>query len=237
MSVRTSAGPADRRPPRRSRVLFLKIAVWMAAAAPLLWTGWRVFTGGIGADPVEGLLHFGGFWTLVFLTATLAVTPLRRLTGWNDLVRVRRLLGLWAFFYACFHLLVYVGLDQGFQVAWIVEDVVERPYITVGMAAFLLLMPLAVTSTRGWIRRLGKRWRGLHSLVYLAAGLGVVHFLWLVKADSRVPELFGVGLVLLLASRLRPTGGRKRKKGPRTRIERSSRQRRDGPSPTGRRAA
>ena len=213
-------GAEDARRRRLSRAVLLKLLIWAAGLGPLLWTGWRTVTGEVGADPVEELLHFGGFSTLVFLTATLAVTPLRRLTGWNDLIRVRRLLGLWAFFYASFHLLAYVGLDQGFVLEWIVEDVVERPYITVGMAAFLVLVPLALTSTRGWIRRLGKRWRALHSLVYLAAGLGVVHYLWLVKADSRVPELFGVGVILLLALRLR-TPGRQR----------------GGRSPTGRRAA
>lgn len=196
--------------------MLLKGAVWVAALAPLTHLAWRALGGdGLGANPVETLLHFGGFWTLAFLTATLAVTPIRRLTGWNDLVRVRRLLGLWAFFYACVHVLTYAGLDQSFMVAWIVEDVVERPFITAGMGAFLLLLPLAATSTRGWIRRLGKRWRRLHSLVYLAGGLGVIHFLWSAKADSRVPELFGAGLVLLLALRLRRGGGRRSESGAR----------------------
>lgn len=217
--------------------LALKGVVWAAGLAPLGWAGWRAATDALGANPVEELIHLGGFWTLVFLVATLAVTPLRRLTGWNDLIRVRRLLGLWAFFYACFHLLAYAGLDQGFAVAWIMEDVVERPFITMGMAAFVLLVPLAVTSTRGWIRRLGKSWRGLHSLVYLAAGLGVVHYLWSVKADSRVPELFGVGLVLLLAFRLRPGGRGKGAAGARTRTGRSSRRTSGGRAPRGRRAA
>lgn len=202
---------------RRGRVRTLKAALWAAGLAPLGYVAWRFRADGFGANPIQELMLFLGFWTIVFLTATLAVTPLRRLTGWNDLIKVRRLLGLWAFAFASLHVLTYVGLDQTFMVPWIVEDVVERPFITLGMAAFLCLLPLALTSTRGWIRRLGKGWRRLHALVYVAGGLGVVHFFWAQKADTRVPELFALGLVVLLALRLRPRGARRG--GPRSRKE------------------
>jgi sulfoxide reductase heme-binding subunit YedZ len=162
--------------------------------------GFGFFADGLGANPVEALLHLGGRWALILLLLTLAVTPLRRLTGWNRVIKVRRLLGLFAFFYASLHLLIYLGLDQGFAWSFLLEDVLERPFITVGSVAFLLLVPLAVTSTRGWIRRLGKRWQRLHRLVYLAAALGVVHFYWNVKADTFWPLVAGgvLGLLFLL---------------------------------------
>ncbi len=143
-----------------------------------------------------------GDWTLVFLLLSLSVTPLRRITGWNRIIKVRRLLGLFAFFYASLHFLVYLGLDQGFAWSFIVEDVMDRPFITVGFTALILLLPLALTSTRGWIRRLGKRWRRLHRLVYVAAGLGVVHFYWKVKADTFWPLVAGGILAVLLLARL-----------------------------------
>jgi sulfoxide reductase heme-binding subunit YedZ len=163
--------------------------------------------GGLGAEPVEEITHRTGWWALTLLLVTLAVTPLRRLTGWNRVIQLRRMLGLFAFLYATLHVLTYFGLDQLFDLRYIAEDIVERPYITAGFAAWLLLLPLAVTSTRGWIRRLGKRWQRLHRLVYPAAGLAVLHFLWLVKADTREPVVFGILLILLLLLRLpRRTG-------------------------------
>ena len=174
------------------------------------------FTGGLEAEPVKDITHRTGWWALTLLLATLAVSPLRRLTGWNPLIKARRMLGLFAFFYATLHLLIYFGLDQLFSVAYIGEDILERPYITVGFTAWLLLVPLAVTSTRGWIRRLGKRWTKLHRLIYVCAALGVLHFYWLVKADTREPLLFAAVLALLLAFRL-PFLERKRAKAARGR--------------------
>jgi sulfoxide reductase heme-binding subunit YedZ len=160
------------------------------------------FTGGLEAEPVKDITHRTGWWTLTLLLLTLSITPIRRLTGWNQVIRLRKTLGLFAFFYACLHLLIYFGLDQAFSFAYIGEDIVKRPYITVGFTAWLLLVPLAVTSTKGWIRRLGKRWRTLHRLIYLCAALGVLHFYWLVKADTREPLLFAAILAVLLAFRL-----------------------------------
>jgi methionine sulfoxide reductase heme-binding subunit len=183
-------------------VSLLKMAIWIGALLPLALLVRGAFTDGLGADPIETLTHRTGWWGLTLLLATLAVTPVRRLTGWNRVIGVRRLLGLFAFFYVALHFAVYL-LDQELALAYIAVDVLERPYITAGFAAFVLLVPLAVTSTRGMIRRLGgKRWQRLHRLVYLSAALGVLHFLWLVKADVREPLLFGGVLLLLLALRL-----------------------------------
>jgi sulfoxide reductase heme-binding subunit YedZ len=140
--------------------------------------------------------------TLVLLLLTLAVTPVRRLSGWHPVISLRRPFGLFAFFYASVHFLIWAALDLGFRLDWVWGDIVERPYITVGFAAFLTLIPLAVTSTKGWIRRLGRRWGTLHRLVYLSAGLGVLHFYWLVKADVRLPLLLAGILLILLAARV-----------------------------------
>lgn len=194
----------------RRRVLLLKTLVWILGLFPLARVAWWLRDGlfGLGANPIERLLHHTGWWALVLLLVTLAVTPLRRLTGRNELIRLRRPLGLFAFFYATLHLGIYVGLDQIFGWAFILEDVAERPFITVGFAAWLLLLPLAVTSTRGWIRRLGKAWTRLHRLVYLAAVLGVIHFYWRVKADTRLPLVFAAVFLVLMALRIRRGGGR-----------------------------
>ncbi len=141
---------------------------------------------------------------MIILLVTLAVTPLRRLTGWTDLIRFPRMLGLWAFSYVVLHFLVYLVFEHFFSMTMIAEDILERPYVTVGFLAFLILIPLAVTSTRGWIRRLGgKRWGLLHETIYLAAALAVLHFLWLVKLDTREPVIYGLVLVVLLATRIR----------------------------------
>ncbi|MCJ7630470.1 MAG: sulfoxide reductase heme-binding subunit YedZ, partial [Longimicrobiales bacterium] len=164
--------------------------------------GFRFATDNLGANPIEAVLFWAGRSTLILLLAGLAITPLRRLTGWNQIIKVRRLVGLFAFSYASLHLLIYLGLDQGFAWSFILEDVVERPFLTVGAASFLLLVPLAVTSTKGWIRRLGKRWQRLHRLVYLAAALGVVHFYWGVKADRFWPIVAATVLAALLAARV-----------------------------------
>lgn len=189
---------------RRSRIplMLLRAAVWAVGLGPLVWVGWRIAAGDLGANPIETGLHVSGRWALILLLLGLAVTPVRRLTGWSQVVKVRRTLGLFAFFYASLHLLVYLGLDQGLAWGFIVEDVLKRPFITVGMASFLLLVPLAVTSTRGWIRRLGRRWQTLHRLVYPAAALAVLHFYWKVKADTFWPLVAAGVLGVLLLARL-----------------------------------
>jgi sulfoxide reductase heme-binding subunit YedZ len=156
----------------------------------------------LGANPLEKVIHETGTWALRLLLLTLAVTPLRRVSGWSWLQRVRRMLGLFAFAYACLHFTAWVWLDQGLSWAALLADIAKRPYITVGFAAFVLLIPLAATSTRGMMRRLGRRWQRLHRLVYLSAGLGVLHFVWLVKADWLEPAIYAAILILLLALRL-----------------------------------
>jgi methionine sulfoxide reductase heme-binding subunit len=160
------------------------------------------FTGQLQAEPVKDITHRTGWWALTLLLVALAITPLRYLTGWKQIVRLRRPLGLFAFFYATLHVLTYFGLDQFFAFSYILEDIVDRPFITVGFTAWVLLIPLTITSTRGWIRKLGKRWRKLHKLVYVAAALGFLHFFWLVKADVREPLIFGGVLAVLLLFRL-----------------------------------
>ena len=158
--------------------------------------------GRLGADPIESITHVTGEWGLRFLIAALVVTPLRRLTGWGVLAPYRRSFGLLCFFYATLHFATWAILDLGLDPAHLVEDVVERPYVTAGFTAFVLLVPLAVTSTRGMARRLGRRWKTLHWLVYPAAVLAVLHFLWLVKADLREPLVYAGVLALLLGARL-----------------------------------
>lgn len=174
---------------------------WAIGLIPLAWLLVRAATDGLGAEPIEEATHITGFSALSLLMATLSITPLRRLDGLNGLIGARRSLGISAFAYACLHFAIYL-LDQGFALDYIVEDVAERWWVTVGFTALLLLLPLAVTSTRGWIRRLGKRWQKLHRLVYLAAGLGVLHFFLLVKEDIRQPVLFALVFALLMALRL-----------------------------------
>jgi sulfoxide reductase heme-binding subunit YedZ len=183
--------------------------VWIALACllPLLRLVYLGGSGGLGANPIEFITRSTGTWTLVGLLVTLSVTPLRRLTGRADLVRYRRMLGLFTFSYACLHFATYVWLDQFFDPAAIVRDIVKRPFITVGFAAFALLIPLAATSTHAMMRRLGRRWQMLHRLIYPIALLGVVHYLWLVKKDLTEPLVYGAILVLLLAVRL-PWGTR-----------------------------
>jgi len=155
----------------------------------------------LGADPVEEILETFGKWTLNFLLVTLCVTPLRQLTGFNDLVRFRRMLGLFAFTYACLHFATYLVLDRGLEWNAIVVDLAKRPYITIGFTALVLLFPLALTSTRGMMRRLGKRWQKLHRLVYVIAILGVWHFYWQVKLDVREPLIYAAILAVLLGYR------------------------------------
>jgi sulfoxide reductase heme-binding subunit YedZ len=180
----------------------LKAAAHALALSPLAAMVHGALNDGLGADPVAALTHATGDWALRLLLLSLAMTPLRRLTGQPWPIRFRRLVGLYAFFYACLHLSVYLVLDlQGFWTQ-IFEDIAKRPYITVGFSAWLLLLPLALTSTRGWIRRLGRRWGQLHRLVYVAAALAVLHFLWLVKSDLREPLVYAAVLAVLLGLRL-----------------------------------
>jgi methionine sulfoxide reductase heme-binding subunit len=184
-------------------VRLAKLLLFAASLGPLVYLVWGLATDGLGANPVEAVTHETGTWTLRFLVVTLAVTPLRRLTGWNALVRFRRMLGLFAFFYGCLHALTYVWLDQSFDAAAIARDVVKRPFITAGTLAFLLMVPLAITSTAGWIRRLGgRRWQQLHRLVYLSAIAGVVHYFWLVRLETNRPVRYAVVVGVLLAVRV-----------------------------------
>lgn len=195
----------------KRRVLLLKVAVWVACLAPVVHLVRRFFfDDGLGANPIEELTHWSGRSALVILLAALAVTPIRRLTGWNVVQKVRRPVGLFAFFYAAIHFTVYIVLDQFFGWEYIFEDITERPFIIAGFSAFVLLVPLAITSTRGWIRRLGRNWQRLHRLVYPAGVLAVVHFFWVTKADDLWPFVTGGVLVVLLLLRfplgLRGTG-------------------------------
>jgi len=182
----------------------------VAAALPLAFLSLRALRGDLGANPIETIEHTTGDWALRSLLAALAVTPLRRLTGWNGVIRYRRTVGLIAFSYVCLHFLIYVMIDQGFPfqgfaIKYIAKDIAKRPYVTVGFSALLLLIPLAWTSTKGWIRQLGgARWNALHRLIYPAAALASLHYLWLVKGKQWTPLWYALAVVLLLALRLRP---------------------------------
>jgi sulfoxide reductase heme-binding subunit YedZ len=181
----------------------LKAIIWAGALAPLVVLLYRFFLGsGLGANPIEKITHWTGRTALVLLVVTLAITPLRRVTGYNHLIQLRRPIGLFSFFYAMLHFSTYVVLDRWFDFSTVFEDIAERPYITVGFTAFLLLIPLAITSTKGWIRRLGKRWKQVHRLIYISAALGVLHYFWKVKADTRTPAIFAGVLAVLLLARL-----------------------------------
>jgi sulfoxide reductase heme-binding subunit YedZ len=208
-----------------SSIRALKVVVFGLCLVPLAMLALAVFgVGGLslGANPIEELIHQLGKWGLKFLLMTLAVTPLRKLTGWNWLIRFRRMLGLFAFVYVLLHFLVYAGLDQRFELTAIIEDIAERPYITIGMSALLLLLPLAVTSTKGMMRRLGKRWQKLHRLVYVIAILGVWHFYWQVKLDTLEALIYAGILAVLLGFRLLVWRRRKRRGavGPRSNHDR-----------------
>lgn len=189
--------------PSQNAVRALKVAVFAACLCPLGVLLWKGLHDQLGANPVDVITRSTGKWTLTFLVITLAITPLRRLTASPWLVRFRRMLGLFAFFYGSLHLMTYVWLDKFFDVQAMLHDIAKRRFITAGMTAWSLMVPLALTSTAGWIRRLGgKRWQRLHRLIYLSAAAGVVHFIWLVKADLRRPLTYGAILVILLAYRL-----------------------------------
>jgi sulfoxide reductase heme-binding subunit YedZ len=180
-----------------------KLPVFLLCLVPLGVLIWRALTGNLGANPVEFIQHATGDWTLRFLVFTLSITPFRKLLKLPDLIRFRRMLGLFAFFYACLHFLTYLGPDQSFDLAAMWKDVAKRPFITVGFAAFVLLIPLALTSTAGGIRRLGgRRWQMLHRLIYISAICGVIHYYWLVKSAVLRPLLYGAIVAVLLLWRV-----------------------------------
>ena len=189
--------------PDAARVHRIKTALFVACLYPLASLIWLGFTGGLGADPVEFIRRATGTWALDFLIITLSVTPLRRATGWHWLIRLRRMFGLYAFFYAAIHVVTYLWLDQLFDLAAIWRDVVKRPLIAAGFLSFVLMIPLAATSTDRMVRRLGgKRWQQLHRAIYLVAVAGVVHFWWLVKIDITRPLIYSVIVGALLVARL-----------------------------------
>jgi methionine sulfoxide reductase heme-binding subunit len=182
---------------------YLKPIVFLACLVPLGRLAWKGYNSALGANPIQVITWSTGTWTLVFLMVTLSITPVRKLTRQYWLIQYRRMLGLFAFFYVCLHFLTYIGPDQSFDLAGMWKDVAKRPFITVGFLGFVLLIPLALTSTKAWIRRLGgKRWRVLHRLIYISALCGVVHYYWLVKSDHRLPLLYGGILAVLLLYRL-----------------------------------
>ena len=179
-----------------------KPLVWAACLAPAVMLVVKGLRSGLGANPIEYITHATGDWTLRFLLITLAITPLRRMLHLPDLIRFRRLLGLFAFFYGCLHFITWIWLDKFFDPAEMWADVVKRRYITAGITGFVLMVPLAITSTGNWIRRLGgKKWQRLHRLIYLSALAGVIHYYWLVKSDVRLPAFYGAVLLLLLGWR------------------------------------
>ncbi len=181
----------------------IKPILYLLAVLPLAWILFALFTGLVMGDQVKFMQHVTGDTVLTCLMLTLAVTPIRRLTGWNEIIRVRRLIGLTAFWYACLHLTTYLVFDQLLDVGEIAKDIEKHPWVLVGFLAFLCLIPLAITSTNGWIRRLGgKRWQRLHRLVYAAAIAGVLHYLWLVKKDISAPLTYGAVLAVLLLTRV-----------------------------------
>ncbi|HWX53451.1 MAG TPA: protein-methionine-sulfoxide reductase heme-binding subunit MsrQ [Verrucomicrobiae bacterium] len=191
------------RPPPEKLVRALKVVAFLLCLGPAAVLIWKGFHGDeLGANPIDVITRTTGRWTLTFLLITLGVTPVRKIVRMPWLVRFRRMLGLFAFFYGTLHLLTYVWLDKFFDVHEMLHDILKRRFITAGMTAFALMLPLALTSTKGWIRRLGgKRWQRLHRLIYFSAAAGVIHFVWLVKADLRRPLTYGAILAFLLAYR------------------------------------
>lgn len=179
-----------------------KPTVFVLALLPGLWLAYRTYSGLLGVNPVEDLELTTGIWALRFLLLSLAITPIRRLTGWNQVIRFRRMIGLFAFFYATVHLSIYLVIDQGLAFGFILDDIAKRRFITAGMFASVLLIPLALTSTKGWIRRLGRQWQVLHRLVYVSAAAACLHFAWKVKVIIGEPVYYAAILAALLAFRL-----------------------------------
>lgn len=180
----------------------VRVIIFIICLLPAVLLLTNFFLDNLGANPFEELTRRSGEWTLRFLLIVLAITPLRKLTKQGWLMGYRRMLGLYSYFYACFHLLTYLWFDQFFDWSEIYTDIVKRPFITVGILAFILLTPLAITSTNNWIKRLGKRWKQLHQAVYVIAILGILHFIWLVKADLRTPLIYAAILSVLLGYRV-----------------------------------
>lgn len=190
-----------------------KVFLFLACSIPAAYLGWCAYRQDLGANPVEYITHFTGDWTIRFIAITLAVTPLRALLRQPQLIRFRRMFGLFAFFYSTLHFTTWICLDKWFDWNEMVKDVAKRPFITLGFLGFLMMIPLAVTSTAGWVRRLGyDRWQLLHRLIYLTATAGVIHYVWLVKSDERLPAMYGAIIAALFLFRLA-----KRKKPARTR--------------------
>ncbi|MBI3375986.1 MAG: sulfoxide reductase heme-binding subunit YedZ [Betaproteobacteria bacterium] len=188
--------------PKPSQLTAIKAVLFATCLVPFSRLLYGAFANTLGANPIETISRSTGWWTLAFLMATLMVTPLRRITGMGWLLRLRRMLGLYAFFYACWHFTAFIWFDHWFDVMEIGKDVVKRPFVTVGFSAFVLLLPLAATSTDAMLRRLGRNWQRLHRLVYAIATLGVLHYWWLVKRDITEPLIFAAVLALLLGVRL-----------------------------------
>jgi methionine sulfoxide reductase heme-binding subunit len=192
-----------------------KISIFILCLVPLGLLGWRALHADLGANPVEFVQHATGDWTLRLLIFTLAITPLRKILNLPELIRFRRMFGLFAFFYVCLHFLTYIGPDQSFNLGSIWKDVAKRRYITVGFAGFVLLIPLAITSTAGWIRRLGgKRWQQLHRAIYVAVVCGVIHYYWLVKSAVIKPLIYGAIVAVLLLWRVGNAWARKNLQAP-----------------------
>ncbi len=192
---------------------FTKIALFLAALIPLARLAWKALHDGLGANPIEVITHSTGDWTLIFVLTTLSITPIRRITHQYWLIGIRRMVGLFAFFYGTLHFLTYIWLDKFFDIHEMLKDIAKRPFITVGFSAFVLMIPLALTSTAWSIRLLGgKNWQRLHRLIYLTGILGVIHYLWLVKADRRKPLAYGFVLSLLLLYRVAVWLSEKRKR-------------------------
>jgi sulfoxide reductase heme-binding subunit YedZ len=181
----------------------IKPVVFVAALGPLAWLVYHAFWGDLGANPIETITNTTGIWTLRLIVVTIAITPLRWLTKWNQIINLRRMIGLFAFFYGTLHFMIYFVLDRSLMFDGLWEDVVKRPYITMGFTGFVLMIPLALTSTKGWIRRLGgQRWNLLHKLVYITAILGVIHYWWKVKLDVTDPMFYAVIVAGLLGARV-----------------------------------
>jgi sulfoxide reductase heme-binding subunit YedZ len=181
---------------------FAKPVVFFLCLLPFFSIVWRIFFGDLGANPVETITFATGDWTLRFLLITLAISPFRQWFSLSALPRFRRMLGLYVFFYACCHFLIWFVADHALDIGDMIEDIIDRPYITIGFSALMLLIPLAITSNKAMIRKLGKRWKKLHQLVYLILGLGVLHYLWLVKADYLEPGIYAFVAALLLLQRV-----------------------------------
>lgn len=184
------------------RILLVKRLLFLAALVPALWLAVRAYNLDLTANPVDYITDYTGDWTIACLIVSLGITPLRRLTGWNEVIKLRRMVGLFAFFYGTLHLLTWVVLDKFFDFAWMYEDVIERPFITIGMLTWSILFVLALTSNQYSIRRLGRRWQKLHRLAYVAGICAVIHFWWLVKADITLPRRWAVVLGFFLSVRV-----------------------------------